>query len=67
MTKDTSLRVIRDTVADYCRDKLDRPSAIATLKLAGMNPKGAAIILDAADRNLVLKANYRAAFGKVEP
>ena len=50
---------IRDTVADYCRDKIDRPSAIAIMKLAGVSAKGAGDILDAADRNLILKASYR--------
>lgn len=51
---------IRDTVADYCRDKIDRASAVAILKLAGVSAKGAADILDAADKNLILKTSYRA-------
>jgi len=55
----TRSKAIRDTLADYCRDKIDRPSALAILTLAGVSTRGASDILDAADRNLVLKANYR--------
>lgn len=53
-------RIIRETVADFLRDKLDRASALQTLKLAGISEKGAGDILDAAKANTALVESYKA-------
>lgn len=52
-------RITQDVIARYCRGNIDRPSAERSLKLAGISKDGARQLLDAADRNLTLKADYQ--------
>lgn len=52
-------RVTETTIADYCCDRIDRKTAEARLRRAGFDETALMRLLDAADANLVLKANYR--------
>jgi hypothetical protein len=54
------LLAVQDTLADYCKDRIDRASAQRILELSGCSKDGARVILDAADKNLTLKGSYKA-------
>lgn len=53
-------KIIRDTVRDFVLEKVDLPTSVAVLGLAGISAEGAQSILETARANSALVESYKA-------